>query len=140
MKLKKILLILGLIVGFGATAMAQSAFTYLPIPGDYLDSLHILKKSGAYKPVSELAISWNDVWDGININFIKVHTRLGTLEAGGVGGVSDHGELTGLTDDDHTAYYNAARLTAWGGSANIALVGTVGTGVWQGTVVGATYG
>jgi hypothetical protein len=29
--------------------------------------------------------------------------------AGGEGGVTDHGELTGLTDDDHAQYYNQAR-------------------------------
>jgi hypothetical protein len=30
--------------------------------------------------------------------------------SGGGAGVSDHGDLTGLIDDDHTQYYNAARL------------------------------
>jgi hypothetical protein len=34
---------------------------------------------------------------------------LSSLGAGG--GVSDHGALTGLADDDHTQYYNSARLT-----------------------------
>lgn len=29
----------------------------------------------------------------------------------GGGGVTDHGSLTGLGDDDHTQYYNASRLT-----------------------------
>jgi hypothetical protein len=39
----------------------------------------------------------------------------------GIGaGVSDHGELTGLGDDDHTQYFNASRLaTAIAGKANL---------------------
>lgn len=32
----------------------------------------------------------------------------------GSGGVTDHGALTGLDDDDHGNYYNGARLSAWG--------------------------
>lgn len=32
-------------------------------------------------------------------------------EDGGGGGVTDHGDLDGLTDDDHIQYYNAARHT-----------------------------
>lgn len=31
------------------------------------------------------------------------------------GGVSDHGALSGLADDDHTQYYNATRLAAYTG-------------------------
>lgn len=31
------------------------------------------------------------------------------LDAGGGGGVTDHGFLTGLADDDHTQYHNNAR-------------------------------
>jgi hypothetical protein len=31
------------------------------------------------------------------------------LPGGGAGGSSDHGELTGLADDDHTQYHNDAR-------------------------------
>jgi len=136
---KKILLALGLIVSSLVGVIAQSAFPYLPIPSDYLDSLHLIKKGGQYKPVGELAISWGDVWDGINTNFIVVHNRITTLEAGGTGGVSDHGALTGLTDDDHTIYYNLARLTAWTGSANVTTLGTIGTGVWNGTAVANGY-
>jgi len=54
-------------------------------------------------------------------------------------GVSDHGALSGLGDDDHSIYYNAARLTAWTGSTNITTLGTIGTGVWQGSVIGQAY-
>jgi hypothetical protein len=34
---------------------------------------------------------------------------VGTFTGGG-GGVTDHGALSGLSDDDHTQYYNASRL------------------------------
>ena len=53
--------------------------------------------------------------------------------------VVDHGALTGLGDDDHTHYYNAARLGAWTGSSNITTLGTIGTGTWQGGVIADAY-
>lgn len=34
---------------------------------------------------------------------------------GGGGGVTDHGALTGLGDDDHTQYFNTARLATYTG-------------------------
>lgn len=34
-----------------------------------------------------------------------------------LGGAVDHGETTGLADDDHSQYYNAARLAAYVGNA-----------------------
>jgi len=37
-----------------------------------------------------------------------------TGPAGPSAGVTDHGDLTGLTDDDHTQYFNQARLNADG--------------------------
>jgi len=40
-----------------------------------------------------------------------------TLNAsGGGGGVTDHGALTGLADDDHTQYHNDARALTWLGT------------------------
>ena len=40
-----------------------------------------------------------------------VHKKVKLNNLPGAGGVSDHGLLTGLADDDHTQYYNAARHT-----------------------------
>lgn len=40
--------------------------------------------------------------------------RVVPLPAGGGGG-GDHGSLTGLSDDDHTQYYNSARLSGYTG-------------------------
>lgn len=52
----------------------------------------------------------------------------------------DHGSLSGRTDDDHTIYYNAARHTkAVHNALNITQLGTVGTGVWQGTAIANAY-
>jgi len=50
-----------------------------------------------------------------------------TVATGG-GGVTDHGALTGLGDDDHTQYYNQAR-----GDARYALSGHNHTGVYATT-------
>jgi hypothetical protein len=36
------------------------------------------------------------------------------LEGGGGGGVTDHGDLTGLSGDDHTQYHTDARAATWG--------------------------
>ena len=46
-----------------------------------------------------------------------------TLGAGGGGGVTDHGALTGLADDDHPQYHNDAR-----GDARYAAIAHVGGG------------
>lgn len=46
--------------------------------------------------------------------------------AGGGGGVTDHGALTGLADDDHTQYHNDAR-----GDARYSLLAHNHTGVYQ---------
>jgi len=44
-------------------------------------------------------------------DIVALDARLDELEAAPGGGVTDHGALTGLADDDHGQYYNAARLT-----------------------------
>jgi hypothetical protein len=44
---------------------------------------------------------------GINPGGISI-----TGAAAGVAGVTDHGELTGLTDDDHTQYLKETDLNA----------------------------
>lgn len=40
---------------------------------------------------------------------VTVEVTIGTSVGGGGGGVTDHGALTGLADDDHTQYLTAAR-------------------------------
>lgn len=59
-------------------------------------------------------------------------------------GITDHGDLTGLDDNDHGAIYfteteSDARFSPIAGSASIVTVGTIGTGVWQGTAVSEGY-
>lgn len=56
----------------------------------------------------------------------------------------DHGELTGLDDNDHGAIYfteteSDARFSPIAGSASIVTVGTIGNGTWEGTVIDETY-
>jgi len=52
---------------------------------------------------------------------------------------TDHGGLVGLADDDHTQYYNSARIAVWSGSPNITTLGTIGAGTWQGTPIANAY-
>ena len=42
-------------------------------------------------------------------NETDIEVLTARLIAGGGGGVTDHGALTGLADDDHTQYHNDAR-------------------------------
>lgn len=55
-----------------------------------------------YLEIDDSSVNLNDVlkWDGTKVVFGN---------GGGGGGVSDHGALTGLSDDDHTQYHNDTR-------------------------------
>jgi hypothetical protein len=58
----------------------------------------------AVAPNSALGFTWNGTaWVCISI---------GVTVSGGVG-VTDHGALTGLADDDHSQYHNDARAATW---------------------------
>ena len=49
---------------------------------------------------------------GTSGHFLKTQgSGVSPVWAAGAGGVTDHGELTGLNDDDHSQYYNSARHT-----------------------------
>ena len=51
-------------------------------------------------------------------------------------GVTDHGALTGLTDDDHTQYHTDARATTWLGTKDLGEIGNVSvSGVAQGAIL-----
>jgi hypothetical protein len=58
-----------------------------------------------------MLITVTDLFDGVTPETSPVTITVieGTATSGGGGGVSDHGALTGLTDDDHTQYHNDAR-------------------------------
>jgi hypothetical protein len=58
---------------------------------------------------------------GTNISIVD-----NTISASSTGGATDHGELTGLADDDHTQYYNQTR-----GDARYSLLGHDHSGVYQ---------
>ena len=57
----------------------------------------------------------------------------GTWQAGGGGGVTDHGALTGLGDDDHTQYHTDAR-----GDLRYSRLGHNHTGVYEPLIVKGT--
>ncbi|WP_143467146.1 hypothetical protein [Lentzea kentuckyensis] len=58
-------------------------------------------------------------------DIVALDARVDALEATPGGGVTDHGALTGLADDDHAQYFNAARLaTALSPYATVAAVTT----------------
>lgn len=62
-------------------------------------------------------------------DIVALDARVDALEASPGGGVTDHGALTGLADDDHGQYYNAARLTTALGSyaTNTAVASSLAT-------------
>jgi hypothetical protein len=58
-----------------------------------------------YRRIDEWANGTQDLLQGLRDGNPAVLRRLAVLEAGGGGGgVTDHGALTGLADDDHTQY------------------------------------
>lgn len=86
---------------------------------------------------SNTALSTRDDWvegDTVVLSMLEggmylVHDVVdtGTLLGGaGGGGVTDHGALTGLADDDHTQYHNDAR-----GDARYSPLGHAHTGTYQ---------
>ena len=58
--------------------------------------------------VTSTEINVNTVVQSQAFTLTTISTGFTVLEGGG-GGVSDHGALTGLADDDHTQYHNNAR-------------------------------
>jgi len=96
----------------------------------------------AFSALSPVASSW---WDDLPIatasvlGGIKVGTNL-SITAGGVlsatgGGVSDHGALTGLADDDHAGYLLTTGARAISGLTASELIATDGSKVMQSLAV-----
>jgi hypothetical protein len=56
-------------------------------------------------PKGGLGFNWNgSLW---------ICTSVGISVTGGTGGVTDHGALTGLADDDHSQYFTTGRADTW---------------------------
>lgn len=115
MKIKKLISSIVLAVGMTIGAIAQTAPTYVPIPSDYTDSLHLIKQGGNYLPAGEIADGWVYTWDKININYIKIHNRLNAVEGeGGTALTQEQVEdyvgamFTGNTETDITMTYQDA--------------------------------
>lgn len=74
-----------------------------------------------------ITLSTDDNASGISLEIPSVSARANKVVAfdatgsvivqeagsGGGGGVTDHGSLTGLSDDDHTLYHTASRANTW---------------------------
>ena len=67
----------------------------------------------------DLALKLDDVIAGSNVTIDKTDPNNPIISATSTGGVTDHGALTGLADDDHPQYFNQAR-----GDARYGLLGT----------------
>lgn len=76
-------------------------------------------------------LSNGDIWTTTTGVFARVNGVTYNLTDTGSAGVTDHGALTGLADDDHTQYHNDAR-----GDARYSLLGHVHSGadITSGTV------
>ena len=69
----------------------------------YLKTEHLATSAGVADAGKPIKLSASGVLDS-------------SLLPGGGSGSGDHGSLGGLSDDDHTQYYNNARLEAWAAS------------------------
>jgi len=49
----------------------------------------------------------------VTISYDPITKKITIAASGGGGGVTDHGDLTGLADDDHPQYHNDARADTW---------------------------
>ena len=109
--------------GDGATRLDISAITTQTLSATLVSSDEILLNDGG--ALRRMTMGTVEAYMQANLSFSV--------------GVSDHGALSGLTDDDHVHYYNSTRLGTWVGSTNITTLGTITTGTWTGSVIGEAY-
>ena len=89
--------------------MAQVFLTALDMSGNAINGMSAEVLATNPTPLAVGHTYWNSatektrVWNG----------SAWIEDASGGGGVSDHGALTGLGDDDHTQYHNDARAATW---------------------------
>ena len=130
----------------------NEAFTIsVPDAKNIRDTLFYFKKTDSSSNVITLSLSEGQLIDGAQTFALSAqYTSVGLLSDGsnflkistvgiGGGGVSDHGSLTGLSDDDHTQYLlaNGSRGLSgnWNaGSYNITAQGLTLGGLTQGSI------
>ena len=101
------------------TTLAEAQAAPLPVVPSYMD--------GAFSRVASIIVQHANA----NIqDIIDERPRIGFASSSSVGGVTDHGALSGLGDDDHTQYLltNGSRAMSGSlnmGSNNITSVGTI---------------
>jgi len=110
--MKKLIFIFSFLL-IGLVSSAQDPEQWLPGLTKMDTAQFRLMTAAPSVPVSGYLVNVNGYafwWDGFAWD---------TLQSGGVGGgggVTVHGGLTGLAADDHTHYYNLARLNSWFGT------------------------
>lgn len=115
LRIRAVLLTLALAASAGRVA-AQTTFDACYVPS--VGAIYLIKQAGL--PSACLA---------------QAHVAFTWASGGGGSGATDHGALTGLTDDDHSQYLlaNGARSATDG----FAVTGTVGTGALAASGAGA---
>lgn len=103
--MKKVIFIISLLISFVATSQidAQAPKYDITRPNPKTTA-----ELGTMTRMVEGSEAWNTDTNTIWRYVLGVWTDTGTG-----GGATDHGALTGLTDDDHTQYHTDARAQAW---------------------------
>ena len=126
-------------IGTNADAIAA-------IEGDYLTSAY----AGSENIVTVGTIG-SGTWQGTAIDHerggleadVSAYDGLVKISGGVTSAVTDNSgnwdTAYGWGNHADATYVTAATLAVWAGSANIATVGTIGTGVWQGTAIADDY-
>jgi hypothetical protein len=110
--------------GIGIGEFVGQRMVILNLPGSSQDLLLDANPGNRLSLLADITLSPGAgtamVWNG--------QTWLGysaTIAAGAGTGVTDHGALTGLTDDDHTQYLTDARAVSWLGTQGVGALGDV---------------
>jgi hypothetical protein len=126
-----------------ASVLASSA---APTADAQIANKKYVDDQGGGGTVTSVAIGGND---GIDVDSGSPITSAGTIQLGlssipvaklASSSVSYGGVSVTLGSSDATPAFNLSDATAYTGDSSLVTLGTVGTGVWQGTEVGLGYG
>ncbi len=105
-----------LIGGFGATGPNASTITRLYMANAYNSNGIFVLPSNGFTGINDITPSYElDVNGDIRSTgqIFSGTTDIATMIAAGGGGITEHHDLDGLADDDHTQYHNDTRGEAW---------------------------
>ncbi|HEY1035534.1 MAG TPA: tail fiber domain-containing protein [Pseudoxanthomonas sp.] len=77
--------------------------------GEANDGTNLGTGEGIYSSKSGVSLQFKTLKAGTGVTLSSTASEVTINATGGGGGVTDHGALTGLSDDDHPQYYNQAR-------------------------------